>query len=147
MAKPFLAECRKQARDPDNRDQLQPLSAAARLMNSTARVAQALGPMALVERRQRTIVERIQPPKPELNSKIEAPPEESRSDKRERINRHLAEIEARERREQLLHPIDPQEEANLMLQEELAGEDMERRGQKIGREIGQTLGDPRSWGP
>lgn len=53
-------------------DRLGPLAAAARLMRANAQVAQTLAHVAMVERRQRTIVERIQQPVPrigELNSK------------------------------------------------------------------------------
>ena len=53
-------------------DRLGPLTAAARLMRANAHVAQTLAHVALVERRQRTIVERIQGPasnSAELNSK------------------------------------------------------------------------------
>ena len=73
--------------------------------------------MALVERRHRTISERIQPPKEptqaELNSKKRTP-EQTRQD----IGEKFARIEAQQRLEKLKHPIDPQQEANLRLQEE-----------------------------
>lgn len=47
-------------------DRMRPIHAAARLLQADARVAQALGQLAKVERRQHTIVERIQPPQPVL---------------------------------------------------------------------------------
>ncbi len=55
-------------------DRLGPLYAAARLMRANALVAQALAHVAQVEYRQRSIVERIQPPDPklaELNSRLQ----------------------------------------------------------------------------
>ena len=55
-------------------DRLNPLFAAARLMNATARVARELALLARVERRQRTIVERVQPSvplSPDSNSTLE----------------------------------------------------------------------------
>ncbi|MEI9929263.1 MAG: hypothetical protein WDM89_01500 [Rhizomicrobium sp.] len=55
-------------------DKVGPLNAAARLMQANARVAEALATFAQIERRSRTISERIQPPDPkklELNSKLE----------------------------------------------------------------------------
>lgn len=54
-------------------DKLGPLYAAARLMQANARIAEALANVAQVERRRRSIVERIQPPDPkkdELNSRF-----------------------------------------------------------------------------
>lgn len=47
-------------------DRMRPLFAAAQLMRANARVAQALGQLAQVARRQHTIVQRIQPPAPIL---------------------------------------------------------------------------------
>jgi hypothetical protein len=57
-----------------NLDKVGPLNAAARLMQANARVAEALAQFAYVERRSRSISERVQPPDPklaELNSKLE----------------------------------------------------------------------------
>ena len=105
--------------DAGNGDHLGPLSAAARLINSNARMAHALGLIALVERRNRTIIERIQPPKEELNSKNE---NLTRRQMREKIGRQVDEALAADRRERLKQPIDPQEEANLTLQLELRDE-------------------------
>jgi hypothetical protein len=112
IAADLVAHCQRLASDAGNGDHLGPLSAAARLINSNARMAHALGHIALVERRQRTIIEHIRPPAPELNSR-----NENRGDIRAEIMRRLAVGDADRRREQLSHPNDPQEEANLMLQE------------------------------
>lgn len=52
-------------------DKLGPLYAAARLAHANARVAEALANVVQIERRHRSIIERIQPPEPknpELNS-------------------------------------------------------------------------------
>jgi hypothetical protein len=57
-------------------DRIGPLNAAARLMTANAQVAKALAHVALLESRHRTIVETVQPPKPEnpeLNSQIPNP--------------------------------------------------------------------------
>ena len=115
----LVAHCRQMVHDAGNGDHLGPLSAAARLINSNARMAHALGMIALVERRNRTIIERIQPPKSELNSEKEKKaPHRTRNEIRTDIGSKWDEMYAEARREQLKHPIDPQEEANLMLQEE-----------------------------
>jgi hypothetical protein len=55
-------------------DKLGPINAAARLMRANAHVAEVLANVAQVERRRRSIVERIQPPdrkKVELNSHLQ----------------------------------------------------------------------------
>ena len=55
-------------------DRLGPVYAAARLMRANAAVAEALANVAQIERRRRSIVERIQPPDPkkaELNSRLQ----------------------------------------------------------------------------
>ncbi len=55
-------------------DKLGPLNAAARLAHANARVAEALANFAEIERRHRSIIERIQPPAPdlaELNSRLQ----------------------------------------------------------------------------
>jgi hypothetical protein len=57
-----------------NLDKVGPLNAAARLMQANARVVEALATFALIERRKRSISERIQSPdkkQAELNSKLE----------------------------------------------------------------------------
>lgn len=125
----LVAHCRQMVHDAGNGDHLGPLSAAARLINSNARMAHALGLIALVERRNRTIIERIQPPKEELNSKKEIPL--TRRQMREKIGRQVDEALAAERRERLKQPIDPQEEANLTLQLELRDE-MDPRDRAMG---------------
>lgn len=69
----MLARCSAMA-GAKRGDRLGPIHAAARLMNANAQVAKALAHVALVERRTRTIVETIQPPKPEkvdLNSLLD----------------------------------------------------------------------------
>lgn len=48
-------------------DKLGALYAAARLMHANAQVAQALADVAQVERRRRSIVERLEPPEPKRN--------------------------------------------------------------------------------
>ncbi len=55
-------------------DRLGPVYAAARLMRANAAVAEALATLAQIERRRRSIVERIQTPNPkkaELNSRLQ----------------------------------------------------------------------------
>jgi hypothetical protein len=132
----LVARCKKLA-DVTRGDRLGPLTAAARLMNSNARIAHALAHVALVERRQRTIIERIQPAKPEsveLNSK------KTPTEMRREIEMKLARAEAARRRERLRQPIDPQEEANLMLQEEdWLEQDLQKRGSQIARSLAQTI--------
>jgi len=133
----LVAHCRQLAHDAGNGDHLGPLSAAARLINSNARMAHALGMIALVERRSRTIVQHIQPPKPELNSE-----NEKKSDAQlvEDIGHKFARVIAENRREQLKHPVDPQEEANLMLEEELWAEDNPReRARTLSLTIGRRI--------
>ena len=128
IAADLIAHCQQLASDAGNGDHLGPLSAAARLINSNARMAHALGHIALVERRQRTIIEHIQPPKPapELNSGFG---NRTRWEIREDIGTKIDAAAAAERRERLLHPGDPQEEANLRLQEEEWAEaDPKKRG-------------------
>jgi hypothetical protein len=61
----LIERCEYLALQPKG-DRMRPLYAAAQLMRANARVAQALGQLAQVERRQHTIVERIQPPAPIL---------------------------------------------------------------------------------
>jgi len=121
----LVAHCRQLAHDAGNGDHLGPLGAAARLINSNARMAHALGLIALVERRSRTIVQNIQPPKLELNS--EKPKFRTRNEIRQDIGRKLDEHLSEVRRERLRHPIDPQEEANLMLQEQEWEEERESK--------------------
>jgi hypothetical protein len=77
--------------------------------------AHALGHIALVERRQRTIIEHIRPPAVELNSTNE---NRRRSEIREDIGTKIDDALAADRRRRLLQPGDPHEEANLRLQEE-----------------------------
>ena len=70
----LVARCEELAFAPKG-DRLGPLYAAARLMRANAHLAEALAHVAQVERRQRSIVERIQPPDPKLaewNSKIKS---------------------------------------------------------------------------
>jgi hypothetical protein len=138
----LVAHCRQMVHDAGNGDHLGPLSAAARLINSNARMAHALGLIALVERRNRTIIERIQPPKSELNSENEKKaPYRTRNEIRADIGRKWDEMVAQSRREQLKHPIDPQEEANLTLQEEEWMEEREsnRRALKTYSTLGRAL--------
>ena len=61
----LIARCEHLAALPKG-DRLKPIYAAARLLQSNARVAQALAQLAQVEQRRRTIVEHIQPPAPVL---------------------------------------------------------------------------------
>jgi len=70
MGAALVARCRDLAQ-AGRGDRLGPLGAAARLLRANAHVAQTLAHVALVERRQRTIIERVQTPDPEtaeLNS-------------------------------------------------------------------------------
>jgi len=102
-------------------DRVEPLSAAARLMNSTARVASVLAQVALVERRHRSIIERIQPPMTELeklNLEKEKRWSRPRAEIRAEIGTKVANAVAKLRQERMQRPCDPQEEANLRLQEE-----------------------------
>ena len=69
----LAARCEHLAELPKG-DRLGAIYAAARLMRANAFIAQALANVAQVERRQRSIVERIQPPDPkvaELNARLE----------------------------------------------------------------------------
>ena len=82
----LLAHCQAVAQVvPTN--ELGPLREAARLMNANAQIARALALVALVERRSKTIVERIQEPDPGiagLNS-ILTPPQISPPQQRKKI--------------------------------------------------------------
>ncbi|HXC54641.1 MAG TPA: hypothetical protein VNU97_05060 [Rhizomicrobium sp.] len=116
----LATECSRLA-SARKRDHLGPITAAARLFNSNARVAQALALVALVERRQRTIVERIQPPKPDpaqLNSTNERKedPEEIRRRLEPRILGIVARIQARDQ------PSNPHAEAHARATEEWEAE-------------------------
>ena len=97
----LLARCVAMAKATRG-DRLGPMYAAARLMNANAQVARALAHVALVERRTRTIVETIQPPKPEnteLNSGF--PSAEAMDDARAALERRLdACLAARQRAQQ-----------------------------------------------
>lgn len=75
----LVARCQALA-DTKRGDRLGPLTAAARLMRANVQVAQTLAHVALVERRRRTIVERIQTSDPqtaELNSQKRNPVEQA----------------------------------------------------------------------
>jgi hypothetical protein len=61
----LIARCEALAQSP-GADMLGSINAAARLMRANAFVAEALANVAQVERRRRSIVERIQPPDPRL---------------------------------------------------------------------------------
>ena len=61
MGVSLVARCEHFAELPKG-DRLNPLFAAARLMNANANVAKAFAQVAQVDRRQRTIIERVQPP-------------------------------------------------------------------------------------
>ena len=128
-------------------DRLGPLSAAAKLMNSGARVAQALAHVGLVERRHRSIIERIQPPRTEedeLNSRKRKYLARPRHEIREEIATKLEKAVVDARRKRLQQPSNPQEEANLLLQEEVwaeerAGQDPKRRALAIYRGFGKAV--------
>ncbi|HUO89015.1 MAG TPA: hypothetical protein VMU08_07565 [Rhizomicrobium sp.] len=128
-------------------DRLGPLSAAARLMNSGARVAQALAHVGLVERRHRSIIERIQPPRTEedeLNSQKRKYLARPRHEIREEIGAKLERAIVEQRRKRLQQPSDPQEEANLRLQEQeweedRAGQDPKQRALGIYRGFGRAI--------
>jgi uncharacterized membrane protein YccC len=73
MGVSLVARCEHFAELPRG-DRLGPLYAAARLMRANAFVAQALANVVQVERRKRSIIERIQPPDPkiaELNANLQ----------------------------------------------------------------------------
>lgn len=106
-------------------DRLGPLNAAARLMHANAHVAQTLAHVALVERRSRSIIERIQPPDPkiaELNSKMQDEETAIRSRLKfyRRMNEHIEQsIRARTGESE-----EPDSVADLIRRTE---EDLERR--------------------
>lgn len=112
----LVAQCREEAQTGGG-DHIAPLSVAARLINSNARMAHALGHIALVERRSRTIVEHIQPAKPvvELNSINQQ--SEDRAVFKDLERRILGQL-ADQRREARLHPKDPCEDARYRLEDE-----------------------------
>jgi hypothetical protein len=139
IAADLVAHCQQLASDAGNGDHLGPLSAAARLINSNARMAHALGHIALVERRQRTIIEHIRPPAVELNSTNE---NRRRSEIREDIGTKIDDALAADRRRRLLQPGDPHEEANLRLQEEEWNETHpQKRAMDMYRRFGRSLND------
>ena len=116
----LATECQRLA-SASKRDHLGPITAAARLFNSNARVAQALAMVAQVERRQRTIVERIQPAKPdkaELNSQNvrKEPPGEIRK----RLAKRFLDMSARNRAKN--EPSNPHAEAHARAMQELEAE-------------------------
>ena len=91
MGASLVARCEHLAELPKG-DRLKPIYAAARMTFANARIAQALANLAQVERRQRTIVERIQTPDPkliELNSRMYG---EGVDGARERLERRLDEL-------------------------------------------------------
>ena len=61
IATGLMERCEHLAALPKGK-RVEPIFAAARLMQADAHVAKALAQMAQVERRQRTIIERVQPP-------------------------------------------------------------------------------------
>jgi hypothetical protein len=92
-------------------DQIGSLNAAARLILANARVAQALAQMARVERRTRSVTERILPPEPkkiELNSKTPA-------QRRAEINLKILDILRESNTEERLRPESPHEDAYYRL--------------------------------
>jgi hypothetical protein len=96
----LLARCVAMA-NATRGDRLGPMYAAARLMNANAQVARALAHVGLVERRTRTIVETIQPPKPEnaeLNSRFHSAEEDDAA--RAELSRRIDAIVETERQEQ-----------------------------------------------
>lgn len=116
----LATECQRLA-SARKRDHLGPITAAARLFNSNARVAQALASVAQVERRQRTIIERIQLPKPdtaELNSQNER--KEKPSEIRQRLAKRFQDMTARSRAKN--EPSNPHAEAHARAMQELEAE-------------------------
>ncbi|MDE2110273.1 MAG: hypothetical protein KGJ79_03950 [Alphaproteobacteria bacterium] len=65
IANGLLDRCEHLATLPKG-DRIKPIFAAARLLQSNARVAQALAQLVQAEQRRRTIIEHIQPPAPVL---------------------------------------------------------------------------------
>ena len=64
MGVSLVARCEHLAELPKG-DRVKPLFAAARLMQANANIAKAFAQVAQVGRRQRTIIERVQPPAPQ----------------------------------------------------------------------------------
>jgi hypothetical protein len=92
MGASLVARCEHLAELPRG-DRLGPLYAAARLMRANAFVAQALANVVQVERRKRSIIERIQPPDPktaELNARLQK--QEMDSESKLKIWRRMNEI-------------------------------------------------------
>ena len=72
IATELMERCEHLAALPKGK-RVEPIFAAARLMQADAHVAKALAQMAQVERRQRTIIERIQPSVPVSNDSKSKP--------------------------------------------------------------------------
>ncbi|GAA0543557.1 hypothetical protein FHS83_000398 [Rhizomicrobium palustre] len=93
----LLEFCKAVINAEEEGDQIGPVLAAAKVMNAGANIAKSLGPITLVERRSRTIVEVIQPPESktqDLNSRFSkwGPKQEEEVRKVGEIERRLAAI-------------------------------------------------------
>jgi hypothetical protein len=109
----LIARCQALA-DGQQADQIAALNTASRLILANARIAQALCQMAQIERRSRSITQRLLPPEPEkkeLNSKT---PKEIRA----AINHKFMRFAVEQNRKKLSHPDNPHQEAHLLLCEE-----------------------------
>ncbi|MGZ5937797.1 MAG: hypothetical protein ACXWLK_10425 [Rhizomicrobium sp.] len=90
-------------------DRLGPIYAAARLMRAQAHVADALAHVAQVERRRRSIVERIQPVPPKPGDLI---PKLTREEALASMQQKLDRLLFRQKQDGLQSAHDPQQEAN-----------------------------------
>jgi hypothetical protein len=127
----LVARCEHLAAVPKG-DRLGPLNAAARLMRANAQVAQALATVAQVERRRRSIVERIEPVDPkiaELNS--ENKKNEIGAETRLKIYRRMKELVEAAIRERSENP-----QASTRIDELIAHEEEELAGCRQGGWVG-----------
>jgi hypothetical protein len=115
----LVARCAELSAAGEAGDQIGSLNAAARLILANARIAQALAQVARVERRSRSVTERVLPPRLiELNSKT---PKERRAEASATILRALAAHRAEER----LRPESPHQDAYYRLVEEEGDEGLD----------------------
>jgi hypothetical protein len=119
-------------------DRLGPVYAAARLMRANAAVAEALANVAQIERRRRSIVERVQTPDPkkaELNSRLQE--EKSAAEERLKLLKHVDGL-----LEQMSRggKVDEGEKARLarVVQDQLSMIEG-LRGEEVDAEIGDTI--------
>jgi len=107
----LVARCAELSAAGEAGDQIGSLNTAARLILANARIAQALAQVARVERRSRSVTERVLPPPPvELNSK-------TRKERRAEITTKILKALAGHRAEERLRPGSPHEDAYYRLVE------------------------------